>query len=230
MRKKYVMMLGVVIILIFILIVIFYKNIAQSLGIIPAGAPFIFTVKNLLYSRLFFWGMAIFLFLYAHFAEKQNLFLKNPTRHGIGFYILSIAGNAVAIIVLLYLVTFAIKSLGFGMDQEGDTLKNMLSILKAHPLFLLFTCITAGVTEEIIFRGYIQTRIELIFKSPASGIIISALLFSFAHSSFGTIQEIVAPLVIGLIFSIYYYKYKNIYILMIFHFLLDYIQISLSNI
>lgn len=220
------MIIGVVI----IPIVLYYRYFAQLPGIIPAGTPFMLTEKNLFYSRFLFWGMAIFLFFYAHFAEKQNLLLKKPARHGIGFYILSIAAIAVAIIVLIYLVMPTIKAFAYLTDKEGDTLKNMVSILRAHPILLLFTCITAGITEEIIFRGYIQTRVELIFKSPAAGIIISAVLFSLAHSFYGTIQEIVVPLIIGLIFSIYYYKYKNINILMIFHFLIDYIQLSLSHI
>ena len=219
------MIIGVVI----ILIVLYYKNIAQLLGIIPAGSPVIFTEKNLLYSRFLFWGMAIFLFLYAHFAEKQNLLLKQPATHGIGFYILSIVGILIAIIFINFLVMYALKSLGYATNQQGATLKNMVSILKAHPLLLLFTCITAGVTEEIIFRGYIQTRIELIFKSPVLGIILSAVFFSLAHSFYGTIQEIVVPLVIGLIFAIYYSKYKNIYVLIVFHFLFDYTQILLMH-
>ncbi|HUZ61361.1 MAG TPA: type II CAAX endopeptidase family protein [Hanamia sp.] len=225
MKKKYVMIIGLVI----ILIVLFYKYIAQFLGFIPTGTSIVFTEKYLLYSRFIFWGMTIFLFLYAHFAEKQSLLLKKPSRHGIGFYILSIATITIAIIVISSLVMFAIKSLGYATNQQAPTLKNMLSILKAHPLLLLFTCITAGVTEEIIFRGYIQTRIELVFNSPVSGIIISAFFFSLAHSFYGTVQEIVGPFIIGLVFAIYYYKYKNIYALMVFHFLFDYTQILLLH-
>lgn len=223
MKKKYVMITGVAI----ILILIFHKYIARLLGFIPTGTPIVFTEKNLLYSRFLFWGMAIFLFLYAHFAEKQNLLLKKPVRYGIGFYILSIASIAVAVIIITSLAMLALKFWGYGTNLQSVTLKKMISILKANPLLLLFTCITAGVTEEIIFRGYIQTRIELVFKSPLSGIIISAVFFSLAHSYYGTVQEIVGPFVIGLIFSIYYYKYKNIYALMIFHFLFDYTQILL---
>lgn len=225
MKKKYIMVSGVAI----ILIAIFHKNITLFLGFIPKGTPIVFTENNLLYSRIFFWGMAIFLFLYAHFAEKQNLLLKKPDRKGIGFYVLSFAGIAVAILVTINIAFLAIKSLGYATNQEGGPLKNMLGILKAHPLLLLFTCITAGITEEIIFRGYIQTRIELIFKSPVLAIILSAVFFSLAHSFYGTVQEIVGPFLIGLIFAIYYYKFKNIYVLIVFHFLFDYIQILISH-
>src|SRR6185312_16778901 len=92
MKKKYVMLCGVVI----ILIPLFYKNIAHLLGLIPNAVPVVITGEKLFYSRLLFWGMAIFLFLYAHLAEKQNLFLKKPARKGIVFYILSMVGIMVA--------------------------------------------------------------------------------------------------------------------------------------
>ncbi|MEO8822288.1 MAG: CPBP family intramembrane glutamic endopeptidase [Ginsengibacter sp.] len=97
-------------------------------------------------------------------------------------------------------------------------MKNRIKILQAHPLLYLFTCITTGITEEIIFRGYLQTRIELIFKSPLAGIILSAIFLSLAHSTNGTAQEIAIPFMIGIIFSVYYFRYKNIYIPMAFLF------------
>lgn len=224
MKKKYAMILGVVI----ILIIIFHRNIEALLGFIPHGSV-VFTPQNLLNSRIYFWGMAIFLFLYAHFIEKQNLFLYKPNRKGFWFYLLSFLGIGASILILSNIILSILKVTGHLAGNGGDVMKNMLTILQAHPLLLLFTCITAGVTEEIIFRGYLQTRIELIFKSPLAGIIISAIFFSLAHSTYGTAQEIAIPFMIGIIFSVYYFKYRNIYILMAFHFLFDYVQLMMSH-
>ena len=218
------MILGVVI----IFIIIFHKNIAVLLGFIPHGSV-VFTPQNLLISRIYFWGMAIFLFLYAHFIEKQNLFLYKPNQKGLRFYLLSFLGIGASVFILSIIISSILKAMGLLTGNEGDVMKNMLSILQAHPLLLLFTCITAGVTEEIIFRGYLQTRIELIFKSPLAGIIISAIFFSLAHSTYGTAQEIAIPFMIGIIFSVYYFRYKNIYILIVFHFLFDYLQLMISH-
>lgn len=220
------MIAGVII----ILIIVFYRYIFQFLGIIPNRTAAQITFQNLLYSRLFFWGIAICLFLYAHFAEKQALLLKRPERRRIGFYVLSILGIYGAILLSGILLMLVLKILGHSMSQQGDYLKNMAGILRAHPALLLFTCITAGVTEEIIFRGYLQQRIELIFKSPVAGIIISSVFFGLAHAFYGTIQQVAIPFAIGIIFSIYYFKYKNIYVLMVFHFLFDYIQLLFVHI
>lgn len=224
-RKKYIMIAGVII----VLIIVFYKDIFYFLGITSNVSGGQLTYPNLLYSRFFFWGIAIFLFFYAHFAEKQKLLLKKPERRRIGFYVLSVLCMYGAILLSGILLLFILKSLGYSINQQGDYLKNMKAILRAHPVLLIFTCVTAGVTEEIIFRGYLQQRIELIFKSPAAGIIISAVFFGLAHSLYGTIQQVAIPFAIGIIFSIYYFKYKNIYVLMVFHFLFDYIQLLFAH-
>ena len=221
-RKKYAMIAGIVI----IIIAVFIRYIIEFLGLTSTATPLQITPQNLLYSRLYFWGLAIFLFLYAHFVEKQNLLLKKPAQKGIGFYVLSVLSIFGAILLSSILIGFILKSFGYSMNQPGDYLKRMTGILRAQPVLLLFTCITAGVTEEIIFRGYIQQRIELILKSPIAGIIISSVLFGLAHSLYGTIQQVAIPFAIGIIFSIYYFKYKNIYVLMVFHFLFDYIQLA----
>ena len=125
MKKKYVMPGGVVI----ILIPLFYKNIAHLLRLIPNAVPVEITGEKLFYSRLLFWGMAIFLFLYAHLAEKQNLLLKKPARKGIVFYILSMVGIMVAIIVINSIALFTLKSLGYAVNNLGAILKNMLSVM-----------------------------------------------------------------------------------------------------
>lgn len=225
MKKKYLMKTGVVI----ILFAIFIKNILQFLAPSPTGVSPVFTTNDFLYSRFYFWGMVIFVYLYAHYIEKQNLLLKKSSHKGIRFYLLSIVGITIAILIANLIAVLILKALGYPVNQHGEYLKNMLKVLRSHPILLLFTCITAGVTEEIIFRGYIQTRIELIFNSPILGIILSSIFFSLAHALYGTAVQVVVPFGIGLIFAIYYYKYRNIYVLIIFHFFFDYLQLLVSH-
>jgi len=49
------------------------------------------------------------------------------------------------------------------------------------PVALGFLLLTAGLTEEIFFRGFLQTRIETRFGSPWVAIGIVTLLFSVYH-------------------------------------------------
>lgn len=222
MKKKYVMILGLVI----VIIAVFKFNIYQLLGFIPIENVEV-SKQTLFHSRLYFWGIAIFLFLYAHFAENQHLFLKISKPRGIRFYVLSFVGILAAIFVSSIFISLILKFLGYAINENGSVINNMLTVFKENPLLLLFTCITAGITEEIIFRGYIQQRAEMIFNSPLGGIIFSSILFGLAHVNYGTAKQLLIPFAIGLIFSIYYYRFKKIYVLMIFHFLFDYTQIML---
>jgi membrane protease YdiL (CAAX protease family) len=42
-------------------------------------------------------------------------------------------------------------------------MKVLVQVLKKIDFFV-FTCLTAGITEEIIFRGYLLPRLEILLK------------------------------------------------------------------
>jgi membrane protease YdiL (CAAX protease family) len=53
-------------------------------------------------------------------------------------------------------------------------MKVLVQVLKKK-LLLVFTCLTAGITEEIIFRGYLLPRLEILLKNKNLSVIISSL-------------------------------------------------------
>lgn len=60
----------------------------------------------------------------------------------------------------------------------------VLALLPHTPLeFLLWFCVsaTAGITEEIIFRGYLQQQITAWTQRPLLSVVIGALLFGSVH-------------------------------------------------
>ncbi|MDB5141553.1 MAG: family intrarane metalloprotease, partial [Mucilaginibacter sp.] len=101
--------------------------------------------------------------------------------------------------------------------------------LKGHEAMLFFIALTAGVTEEFIFRGYVLTRLTQLFKNPAIAVIVSSLLFSALHYKYGSLHELIFAFLIGVIFSVYYLKYRNIKALMLTHFLIDFINMNLAQ-
>jgi membrane protease YdiL (CAAX protease family) len=90
------------------------------------------------------------------------------------------------------------------------------------------TAITAGITEELMLRAYLIPRLQLLFKNDYIPVIVSSVLFGFLHFGYGTALNIVGPMVIGLIFGFHYVRYRNIKILIIVHFLWDYLLIALK--
>ena len=181
---------------------------------------------KLFYSRFIYWGTVVFLFFYARMAEQQPLLIWTESKPTLGFFLLS-----VLVLYLLFIaaaVASAIPML-FGMRENNAMVKMITGVLKGHEAMLFFIALTAGVTEELIFRGYILTRLEQRFQNPVIAIIASSLLFSALHYKYGSLHELIFAFLIGIIFSVYYVKYRNIKALMLVHFLIDFININLAQ-
>jgi membrane protease YdiL (CAAX protease family) len=118
---------------------------------------------------------------------------------------------------MLFLVTLPLKINGVNEFYPKMGLKVIL--LKKNNLLLLFTVFTAGITEELINRGYIHSRLEALTNNKNVAITASSLLFGILHYTYGNFYQIIGPFVIGLVFAFYYSKYRNIKILIICHIL-----------
>lgn len=85
--------------------------------------------------------------------------------------------------------------------------------------------ITIGTfLEEIIFRGFIQGRLQW-FIEPVKAIIISSLLFAFMHYSDGSIAIVISDMfgifIDSILFGIIFTKTKNIFTSWIGHYFSD---------
>jgi membrane protease YdiL (CAAX protease family) len=95
---------------------------------------------------------------------------------------------------------------------EEDT-KRMLGPIAPHTyleagLFMLLS-ISAGLFEEIIFRGYLQRQFHALARSAALGIIASGAVFGLAHGYQGGRMMIVIG-VFGMFFGILAYLRKSL--------------------
>ena len=174
-------------------------------------------------SRLLIWGSLGFVFYYARFIEQQPLLIWKESVNNIGFYFLSV----LAVLGVVYFGSGIIGSILFAITHSKGSAKlfEMVQFFKHNIPFLIFTAATAGVVEELIFRGYIQPRLELLFKNSWAAIIASALLFGLLHITYGTLSNVAIPIFIGLVFAWYYKKYRNIKVLIACHFLIDTISL-----
>ena len=195
----------------------------------PAFNGYLFFVN-----RLFIWLALLLLSLYAKHVEKEPLLLWSQRKRKILFSILAI----IAILLVIFLGIFLGNMLISKILSHFSTSTNITSpklieygtLFKHNIPLLIFTAATAAIVEELVFRGYIQPRIEVIFKKPVWGIVGSALLFALLHLSYDSWLQVIAPLFIGFVFSIFYWKYRNIKILIICHFVIDLIGlVSLLN-
>lgn len=50
------------------------------------------------------------------------------------------------------------------------------------PASFVWIAIEAGLNEEFLFRGVVQTRLSAFFRSPWAGVIATSILFGLAHA------------------------------------------------
>ena len=175
------------------------------------------------FSRICFWICTIAIYAYAVNVEKQRLLLWTEKKYPFLFYVGSII--SILLILLAGITIISLIGMPLGLHNKSTKLNGMVSVLRKNKLLLVFTCLTAGVTEELIFRGYLIPRLQLFIKNPTFALIISSVLFGIAHIGYGSIAQIIGPIFIGFIFALYYQKYRNIKILILCHFLWDFLTL-----
>lgn len=169
--------------------------------------------------RTFYWLFAAVLWVYAIKKEKQPLLIWQENRYSVATHISHVFSLFFVILISVVCINVFISPLTH--EEPSKVLHRIVDFLRTNKFLLVYTALTAGVTEELIFRGYLQPRLELIFKNPYWAIFISSLIFGLAHFRYGTIKNVIDPFLIGLGLAIYYWKYRNIKVAIILHFLWD---------
>ncbi|WP_223600896.1 CPBP family intramembrane glutamic endopeptidase [Chryseobacterium sp. GVT01B] len=185
------------------------------------------TADSFFLSRIVIWIVLIIVFLYNRVIEKDSFLLKKESSYSILFYIKAVLSLYLICIIggaaLNAIIQFFIP------EKISDKLINLVPVFKNNYFLIIFMCLTAAIVEEFLMRGYIQPRIEKIYNNPNAGVIISSILFGILHSTYGTLGQVLGPFFIGIVFALFYKRYSNIKILIICHFMIDFISLMTLN-
>jgi len=207
--------LGGVLLAILILLILVSGIDTVVLRPIAAGHPAI----TYFIERSFYWLFVAVLWVYATKKEMQPLLIWKENKYSVGTHISHVFALFFIIMISITFINFFIIPLT--REEPSKVLHHIVDFLRNNIFLLVFTALTAGVTEELIFRGYLQPRLELLLKNPYWAIFISSLIFGLAHFRYGTVKNVLDPFLIGLGLAIYYWRYRNIKVAIIFHFLWD---------
>jgi membrane protease YdiL (CAAX protease family) len=183
-------------------------------------------IDKLVCSEFGKWATVIFLFFYAYRIERQPLLLWEGNDSGAGFTLLSIL---VLYVVYIFIAVVSAIPSWLGYRETDQLMHIIMQLLKGHPLLIFFISITAGVTEELIFRAYILTRLSSFFKKPYMPVILSSAVFSALHYRYHSLGEFIFTFLFGGICSVYYIKYRNIHALILTHFFIDFIVFTAAQ-
>jgi membrane protease YdiL (CAAX protease family) len=132
-------------------------------------------------------------------------------------YILYLSYNLYSIIIL----AISHESRTESIHQIPQRMRPMLPVTKKERQMWVFVSITAGITEEIQYRGYLFFAFSLLFPSiPLWGVlIISTLLFGIGHIYQG--KSAVRPTLAGFMFGFMYIIFDSIVPIILVHIIQD---------
>lgn len=117
------------------------------------------------------------------------------------------------LLIGLFIFINIISPILFKLFWEGHDNTILLIKHMTPPIFifnLLDNFLFVGISEEIIFRGYLLTRLKEISNSSIFAIIVSSIIFGACHYPINKdIGQVVLAILIGILFSSYKVVYKN---------------------
>jgi len=190
-------------------------------------------------SILGLWIPTIFILLLVIFTELtlKNIGLSVPN---INTDILGpLITYSVFAVVLFYFFGLLYYSIGYHISDKvrkkmkqvkekewkNDDFSQILPVTNNEKRVWNYVSLTAGITEEIIYRGFLLFALSYLFPDFSVWFIIifSSLLFGLAHTYQGFVTGVVRTTVIGIILSIFYIGIGSISPLIVFHFLVNYV-------
>jgi membrane protease YdiL (CAAX protease family) len=176
---------------------------------------FIIIVHNLILFFIIFWILKF----------RQETFQKiGWTKENLGkhllFGVILFPPFYFSVSIMLYFFT----SLGLSHLEKIPSFlvpQNGLQIVEG-----VFMILTVAVVEEIIFRGYLLSRLIEITESIPGGVLISTFIFALGHVYEGT-AGVLTVTYIGIVYSLIFLREKSLTINIVLHFFTDLIPIVL---
>lgn len=153
--------------------------------------------------------------LWPTFARQFGLVAENPWREvalGLGAAAVGWMG-----LVAVMLVVFAMAFETGQMDQVPTAPPELVPLLAGLPVLLrVALSLSAGVVEELFFRGFLQARV---------GVWASTAVFAVAHLSYGQPFMLIGITVLSLFFSALVVWRRSILAAVVAHFAFDAFQL-----
>jgi len=176
------------------------------LGVILIGYPLISTVMNLINpsenveieSRIIQLYLPSLMFQALVFLSLVLVILKNPLRQGGSYWNLSeniasigvkradfnfmnIAIGVIFVFAAILILNIISNIIGYYGFFQAEDITYLLPRTPLEKVFWIALSISAGVTEELCFRGFVITRLSILTGSVWPGVVIGALCFGIGH-------------------------------------------------
>jgi len=120
----------------------------------------------------------------------------------------------------LFIGNITLQGLAYVLRAQNPVLRNLLPRTHAEVILWIVLSLTAGICEEILFRGYLQRQFSALTHSVTGGILLQGLAFGGGHGYQGW-KLMVAISVYGIIFGVLAQWRRSLRPGMMAHFLQD---------
>jgi membrane protease YdiL (CAAX protease family) len=110
----------------------------------------------------------------------------------------------------------------WGVDRLPDQIWLPPRTVLDYSLVVVASCLN-GFGEEVMVRGFFQTRLEQLTRSPVWSVVISTLLFTAYHAYYGP-NGMIDVFLFGLLFGVCFRLTKRLWIVVVAHALQDLIS------
>jgi membrane protease YdiL (CAAX protease family) len=182
-------------------------------GEFPQGAD---VTQAILINEATMWALALAVLAIVTFWERRP-----PASIGLGPVTWpAIRSGVLFSVLLVFLAGLAGKIIQLsGMTTQTGA---QADLVIAMPIWLqLFVALSAGFTEETLFRGYAIERVTELTGSRWLGALIPVFVFGAVHAPFWGIGHAVVAGVSGLWLTLIYLKTRNLWTSIVAHTLLD---------
>ena len=147
-------------------------------------------------------------------------------RHSLGLNALIGVGAAIIVPVIALIVTAILQV--FFPQLIGQMQENADRIMKLFPNigplgFALFSMVI-GFYEEVVFRGFLMTRLRRATGSWTAGVLISTVVFVVLHAGAQVPAALIAITILSLVFSVITIWRKSLVPVIVAHTLFDLVQ------
>lgn len=104
-------------------------------------------------------------------------------------------------------------------EKQADLIRELTELAPANGIEIACwgaLCLVVGFSEEVVFRGYLQTQSIAVLRNLPIGLVFTALVFGFAHGYQG-IRGVVLISVYGVLFGIITRIRRNLFPGMLAH-------------
>ncbi len=159
-------------------------------------------------------------------ARGQSWTTLGWTRERLGADLMMGLATLATAYVLIFAWAFLSMSLWPGlMDQMDENAHQLMALLPDWP-FSVYVLVAAliGFYEELLFRGFLMTRLRRVTGSWVLAVLLSTLVFTGLHVGDQQAAAMVPITILSLVFSVFTIWRRSIVPAMVGHFLFDLTQ------